>query len=152
MKVKGFTVFSAGVRVDVSCSKCGAEVSHTFSYCPKCGRKLCVIAPSLPYDRVCELITSELRDAAAKEEMKHILIVDSVDQLVDHKDPPECKTEPVCPRCKASALGCEFLMHDGQCMGVVYPTYPPQYDRCVLLKPGETPPPIIKELSVNEPN
>lgn len=36
-----------------------------------------------------------------------------------------------CPRCKASALDCEFF-DDGTCRGVVYPTNSPQYDPCVF--------------------
>lgn len=40
-------------------------------------------------------------------------------------------TSRKCPRCKASALGCEFN-DGGVCKGVVYPTNPPQYDPCVF--------------------
>lgn len=36
-----------------------------------------------------------------------------------------------CPRCKNSKNGCEFY-DKGTCRGIVYPTYPPQYDPCVF--------------------
>ncbi len=38
-----------------------------------------------------------------------------------------------CPRCKNSKNGCEFY-DKGTCRGIVYPTYPPQYDPCVFEK------------------
>ena len=38
-----------------------------------------------------------------------------------------------CPRCKKSKEGCEFY-DKGTCRGIVYPTYPPQYDPCVFEK------------------
>ena len=41
-------------------------------------------------------------------------------------------TSRKCPRCKASATGCEFL-DNGVCTGIVYPTNPPQYDPCVFV-------------------
>ena len=39
-----------------------------------------------------------------------------------------CKT---CPRGKTTNCGCEYY-DNGTCRGVVYPTYPPQYDPCVF--------------------
>ena len=39
-----------------------------------------------------------------------------------------------CTRGKSSCDGCEFLMVGGTCTGVVYPTYPPQVDKCEFLK------------------
>lgn len=38
-----------------------------------------------------------------------------------------------CPRCKNSKNGCEFY-DKGTCRGIVYSTYPPQYDPCVFEK------------------
>ena len=35
-----------------------------------------------------------------------------------------------CPRYKSTERDCEFF-DNGICRGVVYPTYPPQYDPCV---------------------
>lgn len=42
-----------------------------------------------------------------------------------------------CLRGMTSSEGCEFLDHDGTCMGVCYPTYPPQYDKCELLRKAD---------------
>ncbi len=39
----------------------------------------------------------------------------------------------VCVRGKTSCDGCEFLRVGGTCTGVVYPTYPPQFDKCQFL-------------------
>lgn len=38
-----------------------------------------------------------------------------------------------CPRCRKSKEGCEFY-DKGTCRGIVYPTYPPQFDPCVFEK------------------
>lgn len=40
----------------------------------------------------------------------------------------------VCTRGKSSCNGCEFLMPGGTCTGVVYPTCPPQFDKCEFLR------------------
>lgn len=40
-------------------------------------------------------------------------------------------TQKLCPRCKSTKDGCEFF-DNGICRGVVYTTYPPQYDPCVF--------------------
>ena len=40
----------------------------------------------------------------------------------------------VCSRGKPSCDGCEFLMVGGTCIGVVYPTCPPQFDKCEFLR------------------
>lgn len=40
----------------------------------------------------------------------------------------------VCVRGKSSCDGCEFLMVGGTCIGVVYPTCPPQFDKCEFLR------------------
>ncbi len=48
--------------------------------------------------------------------------------LVESPSSPVAKN---CPRCKSTSAGCEFF-DNGICRGVVYPTYPPQYDKCVF--------------------
>ena len=50
---------------------------------------------------------------------------------VEQQPSSTSKTCPRCPRCKSTSAGCEFF-DEGTCRGVVYPTYPPQYDPCVF--------------------
>ena len=45
----------------------------------------------------------------------------------------------ICPRCKRSKETCEYY-DNGICRGVVYATYPPQYDMCVYKTPSNVAP------------
>lgn len=54
-------------------------------------------------------------------------------EFVKGEDGPQLKWDdrPRCDRCKTSKDGCEFY-DGGFCRGVCYPTYPPQYRKCLF--------------------
>ncbi len=54
-------------------------------------------------------------------------------EFVKGEDGPQLKWDdrPRCYRCKTSKDGCEFY-DKGFCRGVCYPTYPPQYRKCLF--------------------
>lgn len=54
-------------------------------------------------------------------------------EFVKGEDGPPLKFDdkPMCDRCKSSKDGCEFYDR-GFCRGVCYPTYPPQYRKCLF--------------------
>jgi len=130
MKIRHITQLASAIRTDVACAKCGADVDHSFTYCPKCGKKLLQLPSVVKVGKVCEVLTAELRRDAEQKEL-------------ECNPPPDLTVHPpttACPRGKTNSKECEFLDKDGTCSGIVYPTYPPQLDRCPLLKPDERPP------------
>lgn len=131
MKIRHIAQLASAIRTDVACTKCGTDVDHYFTYCPKCGKKLLRLPRVIKVEKVCEVLTAALRRDA--EQKEHDLERDPPPDLTVHTP------TTACPRGKTSSKECEFLDKDGTCNGIVYPTYPPQLDRCSLLKPGERP-------------
>lgn len=109
MRVNNFKLVSNGIELDFSCSKCGRPVEPTFVHCPMCGAKLSKVSRTLSREKVCDIID---------------------DYLHTTKEP----SITICLRGKTSDKDCEFLSDDGICQGVVYPTYPPQMDKCTFHK------------------
>ena len=137
MKVKHITQLASAIRTDVACTKCGADVDHSFIYCPKCGKKLLQLPSIIKEGKVCEVLTAELRHNAEQEE--HALERNPQPDLIANA------LTIACPRGKTSPKECEFLDKNGTCTGIVYPTYPPQRDMCSLLDP-RTNIPISREI------
>lgn len=70
-------------------------------------------------------------DSLPNKETAEVVLDGGEFEVVTHVEAPK---QPTCCRGKTCSEGCEFLMPGGKCGGVVYPTYPPQYDRCEFLK------------------
>lgn len=128
MKVKGFTMRNKLVYFGYVCSKCGAQVTSSFKFCPMCRRELNQLPQAANLADVCECLTKALKDLP-----KSTLKIPESDFSVKDKDDFSGATStsaPRCPRGKSDNCGCEFLDTDGTCKGIVFPTYPPQYDIC----------------------
>ena len=126
------------IRLDVVCNKCGEGVSHSYTYCPKCGRKLLQLPLTIDLTKLCGILTNELRRDAERKEH------DPQTDFALHTPSVEAPTI-ACPRGRTNPKECEFLDRDGKCLGIVYPTYPPQHDKCHLLQDPRSNIPVIRE-------
>ena len=98
---------------------------------------------SLPTNRLIQDIRIAMGEGCIKPAHVYDLVDEALQRLSEANDTTvskpsgsTCTCELKCPRCKTEKKGCEFLNPlDGEtCHGVVYPTYPPKYDKCVFAK------------------
>lgn len=154
MEIKSIKLIGNKFYFGFKCTECKKDVCDEDKYCRHCGRKL------EPIQRVENLLyVSSILTAAFKglplppkkepEEQKpvnepQVYVADGSDSIsvdddssISMKSPSGARTtmteqnQDRCPRCKSKKEGCEFLSEDGECHGVVFPTFPPQFGECV---------------------
>lgn len=143
MEIQSIQVIGRSIYLQFICSKCQHSVSSESNFCNNCGRKLEKINRHVPLKDVCTILTAALKgkpipqidedlcEETRQEEISATGIVDGSIPSRGTKIPSY--TKPLCPRCKGSKKECEFYSpKDGLCHGLVYPTNPPQFDKCVF--------------------
>ena len=143
MEIQSLKVIGCSVYLQFICSKCKHSVSSESNFCNNCGRKLEKMNRAIPLKDVCTILTAALkgkpipkidedvREETGQEEISATGIID--ESISSRENQIPSYTEPRCPRCKGSKKDCEFYSpKDGICHGIVYPTNPPQFDKCVF--------------------
>ncbi|MBO6031894.1 MAG: hypothetical protein J6Q22_10675 [Prevotella sp.] len=133
MEIKALDVFGSGVHFRFVCGNCKKDVEDTDKFCWNCGKKLEHLNRVVSIADVASILTAvfkgnPLPKTKLKEKPK-----EDVGLVEDNKNPsPDFDAlKQSCPRCKSKKGGCEFLQENGECHGIVCPTYPPQYQKCV---------------------
>ena len=137
MKISHITVLgNSEVSFGFCCSVCNYKADSTDKFCRECGRKLEPIAHTITMADACKLLTESMKanNIQPKPEKKPKA---KVERVVKDDFSISTTSTGCCPRCKSQREGCEFLQSDGECRGIVYPTYPPQYPKCVYDKKRE---------------
>lgn len=154
MVIKTLKIVGGKVYFNLACESCKKDVDEKDKFCRHCGRELKPLSRTSEVADIALILSAVYRgeplppkkesDEKRKELEKLIINApfDSDDRDVDIGE-NECTITSQdssgamnqrCPRCKTKREGCEFLQVNGECRGVVYPTYPPQYPKCVFDK------------------
>ena len=138
MEIKSIKSIGNKVYFGFKCTECKKDVCDEDKYCRRCGRKLTAAFKGLPLPPKKE---SEEQKPVNEPQVYVADGSDSVsvddDSSISMKSPSGARTtmteqnQDRCPRCKSKKEGCEFLSEDGECHGVVFPTFPPQFGECV---------------------
>lgn len=144
MEIQSIKVIGCSVCLQFICSKCKHSVSSESNFCSNCGRKLEKMNRTIHLKDVCAILTAALKgypipqineDADEKDGQEVTTATGIIDGSIPSGRPQITPLEMTCPRCKVSKNGCEFFSReDGICHGIVNPTYPPQYPKCVFTK------------------
>ena len=146
MEIKGINVLGSGVLFRFVCGNCKKDVEGTDKFCRNCGKKLDHLPHIVSVADVASILTAVFKGQPLppkKIESDGVVSVapdnDDAGRVEDDKKPSSefDALRQSCPRCKSKREGCEFLQGDGECHGIVYPTYPPQYPKCVYDKKRE---------------
>ena len=157
MVIKTLKIIGGTVYFNFACESCKNEVDEQDKFCRHCGRKLEPMPRVAELDDVAAILTAAYKGKQMppeKEEKKPLkspedIINDAGDSNINpydsdieendkvatsgESDLPQI-VESVCPRGKSKRDRCEFLCGDVECHGICYPTYPPQYPKCVYDK------------------
>ena len=146
MEIKSLKVIGDKVYFRFVCESCKKEVDESDKFCRNCGREL---EPMVRVEKLADvalILTAVFKNKPLppkKIEGDVSVSVspdnDDVGRIEDNNKPSSefNALKQSCPRCKSQREGCEFLQSDGECGGIVYPTYPPQYPKCVYDKKRE---------------
>lgn len=140
MEIKSLKVVGSTLYFRFVCGKCKNEVDSEANFCSKCGSKLEKINRSLPLKSAISILTAVLQNKPVppinkEADEKDGQEVTTATGIIDGSFPSGRPQVTTCPRCKVSKKGCEFYSReDGLCYGIVNPTYPPQYPKCVFTK------------------
>ena len=146
MEIKSLKVIGDKVYFRFVCESCKNEVDVSDKFCRNCGRELEPIVRVEKLADVASILTAVFKGKPLppkKIEGDGSVSVSSgnndVGKVEDNNKPASefNALKQSCPRCKSQREGCEFLQGDGECYGIVYPTYPPQYPKCVYDKKRE---------------
>ena len=150
MEIKSITCIGDKVYFHFVCESCKKDVGDGDKYCRNCGRKLEPMATVASIKVVSSILTKALKVPAepSSNDGEPEMFVGDITigeggsagddaACISSKTPSDSKVtmteqnQPRCPRCKSKKEGCEFLSEDGECHGVVFPTFPPQFGECV---------------------
>lgn len=143
MEIKCLRVIGDKVYFKFFCGTCKKEVDEFDKFCRNCGRELEPMVRIVKLSEICSILTAAFKGkplSLKKMECDGIVSVSSDNDdagKVEDNQKPSSEFDALrqcCPRCKSTREGCEFLQGDGECHGIVYPTYPPQYPKCVFDK------------------
>ena len=146
MEIKSLKVIGDKTYFRFVCESCKKEVDEGDKFCRNCGRKLEPMVRVEKLADVASILTAVFKGKPLppkKIESDGFVSVspdnDEVGRGEDDKKPSSefDALRQCCPRCKSKREGCEFLQGDDECHGIVYPTYPPQYPKCVYDKKRE---------------
>ena len=142
MEIQSINVIGSSVYLQFICSKCKHSVSSESNFCNNCGRKLEKMNRKISLKDVCAILTAALKgypipqineEADEKDGQEVTTATGIIDGSIPSGRPQITPLEMSCPRCKGSKKDCEFYSpKDGLCHGLVYPTNPPQFDKCVF--------------------
>lgn len=146
MEIKSIECIGYNVYFHFVCESCKKDVRDGDKYCRNCGRKLEPMARFASLKVVSSILTAVFKgNPLPPKKIESDVSVsvspdnDDVGRIEDNnKHSSEFNAlKQSCPRCKSQREGCEFLQSDGECRGIVYPTYPQQYPKCVYDKKRE---------------
>lgn len=146
MEIKSIEVLGSGVLFGFVCGNCKKYVDSSDKFCRNCGKELEFLPRIVSVVDVASILTAVFKNKPLppkKIEGDVSVSVspdnDDVGRIEDNNKPSSefNALKQSCPRCKSQREGCEFLQGDGECHGIVYPTYPPQYPKCVYDKKRE---------------
>ena len=140
MKIKSIMVIGDTVYFRFVCESCKKEVDESDKFCRNCGRELEPMVRVEKLANVASILTAVFKGKPLppkKIESDGVVSVasdnDDAGKVEDNQKPSSefDALRQSCPRCKSKREGCEFLQGNGECHGIVYPTYPPRYPKCV---------------------
>lgn len=146
MEIKSLKVIGDKAYFRFVCESCKKEVDGSDKFCRNCGSELEPMVRVEKLADVASILTAVFKGKPLppkKIESDVSVSVspdnDDVGRIEDNNKPSSefNALKQSCPRCKSQREGCEFLQSDGECRGIVYPTYPPQYPKCVYDKKRE---------------
>ncbi len=151
MEIKSIKCIGDKVYFHFVCTSCKKDIGDGDKYCRNCGRKLKSITTVASLKVVSSILTKALKMPAepSSNDGESELYVGDITTgegctagddaaCISSKTPSDAKVtmteqnQDRCPRCKSRKEGCEFRTKDGECLGVVFPTFPPQYGECVF--------------------
>ena len=131
MEIKEIIVLGSGVHFRFVCGSCKKYVDNGDKFCRNCGKELEHLPSNVSVADVASILTAVFKK---KPLLPNDVVVSVAPDNDDADKKPSSEFDALrqcCPRCKSTREGCEFLQGNGECHGIVYPTYPPQYPRCV---------------------
>ena len=140
MEIKEINVLGSGMYFCFVCGNCKKHVDDDDKFCRNCGKKLEYLPHVVSVDDIASILTAMLKKERLppkKIESDGVVSVSSDNDdagKVEDNQKPSSEFDALrqsCPRCKSKREGCEFLQRNGECHGIVYPTCPPQYPKCV---------------------
>ena len=146
MEIKALDVFGSGVHLRFVCGNCKKDVEDTDKFCRNCGKKLEHLPHIVSVADVASILTAVFKGQPLPPKKIECDGTGSCSPdkgdggKIEDNQMPSSEFDALrqsCPRCKSKREGCEFLQGDGECHGIVYPTYPPQYPKCVYDKKRE---------------
>ena len=146
MEIRTISVLGSGVCFEFVCGNCKKYVDSGDKFCRNCGKVLEHLPRTVSVADVASILTAVFKQKPLppkKIESDGVVSVapdnDDAGRVEDNKKPSSefDALRQCCPRCKSKREGCEFLQGNGECHGIVYPTYPPQYPKCVYDKKRE---------------
>ena len=156
MEIKSLRTIGDKVYFSFVCENCKREVGEGDNYCRSCGRKLEQMNRVAMLPDISSILTAVLKDKPLPPKKKEeddrtsdeigydeVLSKHSTTANVDGEDDDWVgrngkkesvlePTAPICPGSRKKKAGCPLLQSDGSCHGIVCPTYPPQYPKCVF--------------------
>lgn len=144
MEITSINNIDTDVEFSLVCSICKQEVESSDKFCRNCGKRLYKIPLRVSMDTICRILTKAMRNTSderasgfpkkdSKEDESYQPTEERNDNKQDASDIQELFGFRVsCPRCRQDKKGCPYIGLDGLCHGIVYPTCPPQYDKCVF--------------------
>lgn len=152
MVIKTLKITGGTVYFNLACESCKKDVDEKDKFCRHCGRELKPLSRTAEVADIALILSAVYRgEPLPPKKLKSLedIINDAGDSTINPGDSgieenDKVATsgesdltqivEPVCPRGKSKRDRCEFLCGDGECHGICYPTYPPQYPKCVFDK------------------
>ena len=142
MEIKAINVLGSGVLFSFACGNCKKYVDTGDKFCRNCGKELEPLPRIVSVADVASILTAVFKKKPLLPNDSVVSVApdnDDAGRVEDDKKPSSefDALRQCCPRCKCTREGCEFLQGDDECHGIVYPTYPPQYPKCVYDKKRE---------------
>ncbi len=141
MEIKEINVLGSGMYFCFVCGNCKKHVDDDDKFCRNCGKELEHLPRIVSVADVASILTAVFKNEPLppkKIESDGVGSVapdnEDVGRVEDNNKPSSEFNSSMrsCPRCKSEMKGCEFLRGNGECHGIVYPTNPPQFDKCVF--------------------
>jgi hypothetical protein len=142
MEIKEINVLGSGVHFRFVCGSCKKYVDNGDKFCRNCGKELEHLPHNVSVADVASILTAVFKKKPLLPNDSVVSVAPDNDDAgkVEDNQKPSSEFDALrqcCPRCKSTREGCEFLQGNGECHGIVYPTYPPQYPKCVFDKKRE---------------
>ena len=142
MEIKEINVLGSGVHFRFVCGNCKKYVDNGDKFCRNCGKELEHLPSNVSVADVASILTAVFKKKPLLPNDVVVSVAPDNDDAgkVEDNQKPSSEFDALrqcCPRCKSTREGCEFLQGDDECHGIVYPTYPPQYPKCVYDKKRE---------------